>query len=79
MVFNQGHAGVLKRTTNWGPGPVTDWSGVLLIKHETFRSLIDLFSKNLLGGGGGSKKIPDILFFSNFQINVPYVICYIFR
>ena len=34
----------------WGPGPVTDGSrlgwGVLLIKHETFQSLIN-------GGGGG--------------------------
>jgi hypothetical protein len=45
--------------------------GVLLIKHETFQSLINLFSLKMLaswGGGGGSKKNSSRTIFSNFQI-----------
>jgi hypothetical protein len=41
-------------------GPVTDGSrlgwGVLLIKHETFPSLINLFSSNFLASGGSKNK-----------------------
>ena len=61
----QGRAGVLKRTTNeqrlLRARPSNRWMkigvGVLLIKHETFQSLINLFSQDCWragrGGGGG--------------------------
>jgi hypothetical protein len=64
-----------------GPRPSDGWikigvgGGVLLIKHETFQSLINLFFPKIFGErggeGGGVKKFPPIPFFSNFRINVP--------
>jgi hypothetical protein len=54
-------AGVLKKTTNeqrlMRARPSDRWMkigvGVLLIKHKTFQSLINLFSPRLLASGGG--------------------------
>ena len=51
----------------WGPGPVTDGSrlgwGVLLIRHETFQSLINLFSPKLLASeGGGAYQFSAVTF-----------------
>jgi hypothetical protein len=62
----QGRAGVLKRTTNEQRlmGPSGGWIkigvGTLLIQHETFQSLINLFPKNCWRGGGGINKILGI-------------------
>jgi hypothetical protein len=80
----------LKRTTNeerlMGPRASDGWIkigvGVLLIKHETFQSLINLFSLKMLaswgggggvgggggGGGGGVKKIPRVPFLVTFKL-----------
>ena len=73
VVYRQGCAGVLKRTTNEqrliGPRSSDGWIKiqvvVLLIKHETFRSLLIFFPKSF-----GVKKFSDIPFFSHFRINV---------
>ena len=69
----QGRAVVFKRTTNEQPlmraRPSDRWMkigvGVLLTKHETFQSLINLFSQDFWRAGRGGAGIS-----SNFRIIV---------
>jgi hypothetical protein len=87
--IDQGHAAVLKKMTNEQRqmGPSDRWikiglgggggggggGGLLLIEHETFQSLFNLFPQKLLARGarGSKTKFANIPFFSNFRINVP--------
>ena len=69
----QGRAVVFKRTTNeqrlMRARPSDRWMkigvGVLLTKHETFQSLIKLFSPRLLASGGGGFPVTFELLYLN--------------